>query len=221
MLTGPEYNSKIIKVLNANGIETDEAQGRSDEFISSIRDSARGEVINQMFLLNRAVSPMFYQEMYFTEDDYVKDGDCVVQFKCPPPMYKLDGSPWVEWIGGKDWNSQSARFRLAASRAEVVNKSTHHILGRKQLVRAFYDNAMGYWWVYSNQGTVNFAVRQICATPYDAPNFNINTDPYPFPSDQDNRLMEAVIRMYYRILQGPSDSISNSRNDAQLNPVRR
>jgi len=221
MLTGPEYNSKIIKVLNANGIETDEAQGRSDEFITSIRDSARGEVINQMYLLNRAVSPAFYQEMYVQEGEYVPVGNCIYQFACPHPMYRVDGQPWVEWIGGSDWSAPSAFFRVASSRKELVDKSTHHILGRKTLVRAYYDNAMGYWWVYSNKATVNFSVRQIFASPYDVPGFNRDKDPYPFPSDQDNRLMDAIIRMYYRILQGPSDSTSNSRNDAQLNPPRR
>ena len=221
MLTGPEYNSKIIKVLNANGIETDEAQGRTDEFITTIRDSARAEVINQMFLLNRSVSPAFYQETYITPDQLEDEGDCIVRFKCGTPLYKLDGQPWVEWIGGQDWSKSSSQFRTAFSRAELVDKSTHHILGRKSLVRAYYDNAMGYWWVYNNKGAENFAVRQIFSSPYDVKEYNIDTDPYPFPADQDNRLMEAVIKMYFRILQGPSDATSNSRNDIQLNPQRR
>lgn len=218
-MTGPEYNDRIIKVLSTSGIRTDEMQGRGEDFITSIRDSARGEVINQLLIRGGSVAPIFYQEMYFSDEDMIQEDDCLVKFFCPPPLYKPNGQPWVEWVGGKNW-SKDGRFRIASSRNELIDMNAHHIVGRSGLVRAFYDNSLQCWWVYRNKGATNFAVRQICASPYSVPEYNIDTDTYPFPTDQDDMLMDIVIKRYFRTIQGAIDSRSNSRNDNQQQPQR-
>jgi hypothetical protein len=213
-MTGPEYNDRIIKVLTGSGVRTDELQGRGEDFISSLRDSARGEVLNQLYLRGGGVAPIFFQEMYFEEKDMIQEDDCVVKFFCPPPLYKPNGMPWVEWVGGKNW-SRDSRFRVAVSRTDLIDKNAHHITGRSNLVRAFYDNAMACWWVYRNKGANSFAVRQICADPYKVPEYNIDKDDYPFPTDQDDFMMDIIIKRYFRTIQAPIDAKSNSRNDLQ------
>ena len=97
----------------------------------------------------------------------------------------------------------------------MIDKNAHHITGRSNLVRAFYDNAMACWWVYRNKGANNFAVRQICADPYKVPEYNIDKDDYPFPTDQDDFMMDIIIKRYFRTIQAPIDAKSNSRNDLQ------
>ena len=69
---------------------------------------------------------------------------------------------------------------------------------------------------YNNNTVNDFAISQVCAAPYEAPQYNIDTDSYPFPTDQDDRLMEVIIARYFKVIQAPADSIPNSKNDTQL-----
>jgi hypothetical protein len=173
-----------------------------------------------MFLNFRSVAPIFYQEMYVTEDDYTQEDDCVLKIPAPVPLYKPDGLPWVEWAGGSDWNT-NAFFRVVKNRREVIGANSHHIVGRKSLSRAFYDTNSKVWWMYRNNEVREFSIRQINAHPYESKEFNIEMDEYPFPTDQIDRLMDVVIKRYFRQLQGQQDLTPNSIDDRQLNAPRR
>jgi len=207
-------------VLSGSGVRTDEMQGRGENFILSLLNSCRGEAVNVLAQKGGGVSPAFYQEDYFTESEMEQEGDCIMRFFSNPPLYKLSGEPWVEWIGGKDWN-RNTKFRLAASRSALVNMNAHHIVGRSELVRGYFDNTLNCWWIYRNKGAKNFAVRQIYAEPQLCKTFNVDVDQYPFPQDQYDLLMELLLNRYFKFIQGGVDSKSNSRNDTQmLNPNR-
>jgi len=219
-MTQPQYVDLAIKVLSGSGVRTDEMQGRGENFIGAILNSCRGEAVNLMAQKGGGVSPAFYQESYFTETDMISEGDCIQRFFAPPPLYKTSGMPWVEWIGGKDW-SRNTKFRLAASRSALVDMNAHHIVGRSEQVRAYYDNVSGCYWIYRNKGAVNFALRQIFAEPQLCKEYNIDRDPYPYPADQNDLLMELVIGRYFKVIQGAVDSTSNSRNDTQILTQRR
>jgi hypothetical protein len=214
-MTGSEYNDLIIRILANSGVRSDELDGLQENFISALRDSSRGEVLNQLYLRNNSVAPIFFQEMYFTDADYKQEGDCVYLFPCPNPLYRPDGSPWVEWVGGSDWNT-SANFRVVKSRRELVGANKHHIIGRSDLIRAFYDTNSNVWWVYRNESVESFAVRQINARPYESKEYNIETDTYPFPTDMNDMLMDIILRRYFRQLQGQQDRVPNSIDDKQV-----
>jgi hypothetical protein len=219
-MTGIELNDMIIRVLANSGVSTDELNGLQEGFINEIRDASRGEVLNFLFLNFRSVAPIFFQEMYVTEEDYTQEGDCVIKIPAPVPLYKPDGLPWVEWAGGSDWNT-NAFFRVVKNRREVIGANAHHIVGRKSLSRAFYDTNSNVWWMYWNNEVREFSIRQINAHPYQSKEFNIETDEYPFPTDQVDRLMDVIIKRYFRYLQGQQDLTPNSIDDRQLNAPRR
>lgn len=214
-MTGPEYTDRIIKILTGSGVRTDELQGRGEQFIDSIRDSSRGEVINYMNLNFGSVAPICFQEIYVNKNEWEQEDECVYKIPCPQPLYDVYGSPYINQIGGSDWNCAEG-FRISRYRSEVFRANRNHIIGRKNLVRAFYDTNMKCWWVYNNNTVNDFAISQVCAAPYEAPQYNIDTDSYPFPTDQDDRLMEVIIARYFKVIQAPADSIPNSKNDTQL-----
>lgn len=218
-MTQPQYVDLTIKILSNSGVRTDEMQGRGEQFITAILNSCRGEALNLLAQKGGGVAAAFYQESYFSESDMISEGDCIQRFFAPPPLYKMSGEPWVEWIGGKDW-SRNTKFRRAKSRSELVDMNAHHIVGRQQLVRAYYDNAMGCYWIYRNKGAKNFALRQIFAEPEKNKEYNIDTDPYPYPQDQNDLLMDLILQRYFKPIQGAVDATSNSRNDAQIIPRR-
>lgn len=209
-----DINDMIVRVLSNSGVSTDELDGLQDGFISVIRDASRGEILNALALQFKAVAPIFYQEMYFSESDYTKEDECIYLIPSPAPLYKANGTPWVEWIGGADWSSP-ADFRVAKSRRELVAANNHHIVGRKELVRAFYDTNSEIWWIYSNKNISQFAVRQINARPERSKQYNIDQDLYPFPTDQIDKLMDIIIKRYFRHLQGVQDRVPNSIDDRQ------
>jgi hypothetical protein len=214
-MTGPAYSDRIIKVLTGSGIRTDEMLGRGIEFIDSIRDSSRGEVINFMNVNFRGVAPIYFQEIYVSKDDFVQEDECVYKVPCPVPLYDVSGRPYINWMGGSNWTCADT-FRIAKYRSELVRANKHHIIGRDSLTRAFYDTNFKCWWVYHNESVEDFSISQICAQPYKAPQYNIDSDEYPFPMDQDDRLMDIVIKRYFRIIQGQLDAVPNSQNDPQL-----
>jgi hypothetical protein len=218
-MTQPQYVDLVIKILSGSGVRTDEMQGRGENFIGEIINSCRGEALNLLAQKGGGVAAIFYQESYFTEADMKDEGDCIQRFFAPAPLYKMSGEPWVEWIGGKDW-SRNTKFRVANSRSALVEMNAHHVVGRKQLVRAYYDNAAGCFWIYRNKGAVNFALRQIFADPTQCKEYNIDKDPYPYPTDQNDLLMDLILQRYFKTLQGGVDATSNSRNDAQIIPRR-
>ncbi len=218
-MTGPAYTDRIIKVLTGSGVRTDELQGRGTDFIDSIRDSARGEAINYVNVNFGSVAPIYFQEMYFNETDFIQESDCVYKIPCPKPLYDVYGRPYINQIGGSDWNCAGS-FRISKYRSELFRANRHHIIGRNTLTRAFYDTNLSCWWIYRNESVSDFAISQVCAEPYKSPQFNINEDDYPFPTDQDDRLMDTIIARYFRTLQAPVDAIPNSRNDIQM-PQRR
>jgi hypothetical protein len=213
-MTQPAYVDRAIKVLTGSGVRTDELQGRGEDFILSLLNSARGEVINLLSVNGRAAQ-VFYQEMYFAETDFVQESDCVFKIPCPKPLYDIQGFPYIGWVGGSDWNCADS-FRIATSRSELRAANKHYIVGRSELTRAFYDTNMNCWWIYRNQSVNDFAVSQVNAEPHKSPFFNVETDDYPFPTDQDDRLMDLVVKRYFRELQGPVDAVPNSRNDTQI-----
>jgi hypothetical protein len=219
-MTGPAYTDMIIKVLTGSGVRTDELQGRGVEFIDSIRDGARGEVINFMNTNFGSVAPICFQEIYVPQDQWVQEDECVYKIPCPKPLYNVYGSPYINQIGGSDWNCAGS-FRISKFRSEIFRANRHYILGREELTRAFYDTNLSCWWIYRNESVNDFAISQICAQPYQAPQFNVDEDTYPFPTDQNDRLMDAIIQRYFRVLQGVVDTVPNSRNDTQLPQQRR
>lgn len=214
-MTQPQYVDMVIKVLSGSGVRTDEMQGRGENFILALMNSCRGEAINLLWQKGGGVAAAFYQEDYFTESEMIQEGDCIQRFFAHSPLYKPNGEPWVEWIGGKDW-SRNTKFRRAKSRSELVDMNAHHIVGRQELVRAYYDNAMGCYWIYRNKGAKNFALRQVYAEPAQCRSYNVDSDPYPFPQDQNDLLMELIVTRYFKVLQGAVDATSNSRNDVQI-----
>lgn len=218
-MTGPAYSDRIIKVLSGSGIRTDEMIGRGIEFIDSIRDSARGQVVNTMNAQMGGVAPIFFQEIYVNKNDFIQEDECVYKVPCPEPIYDVNGRPFINWMGGSNWSCGDS-FRIAKFRSELVGANRHHIIGRESLTRAFYDTNFRCWWVYRNDAVEDFSISQICAHPYQAPQYNIDTDTYPFPTDQDDRLMDIIIQKYFRTIQGPTDSIPNSQNDTQIAPRR-
>lgn len=219
-MTSKQINDMIVRVLSSSGVSTDELDGLQDGFISSIRDASRGEVLNFLEINMKAVAPIFYQEMYFKEGDYIQEDDCVIRFFAPTPLYKVNGIPWVEWVGGSDWNNP-VNMRVVKNRRELVGANAHHIVGRTSLSRAFYDTNLKTWWIYRNKEASEFAIRQINANPYESKEFNIDSDEYPFPVDQIDRLMDVILKRYFRVLQGQQDLIPNSVDDRQLNTNRR
>lgn len=214
-MTGPALTDMIIKVLTGSGVRTDELQGRGNEFIDSIRDASRGEVANFMNTNFGSVAPIFFQEIYVPQDQWVQEDTCVYKIPCPKPIYDVYGSPYINQIGGSDWNCAGS-FRISKFRSEIFKANRHYIIGRSELTRAFYDTNLSCWWIYRNESVNDFAISQICAEPYKAPQYNIDEDDYPFPMDQVDRLMDIVIRRYFRTIQGPMDVVPNSVNDTQI-----
>lgn len=218
-MTGPSYTDRIIKVLSGSGIRTDEMLGRGVEFIDSIRDSARGEVVNLMNTQFGGVAPIYFQEIYVNKDQFIQEDECVYKVPCPVPLYDVNGKPYINWIGGSNWNCADS-FRVAKFRSELTGANRHYIIGRDSLTRAYYDTNFQCWWIYHNKSVDDFSISQICAQPYKAPQYNIDVDEYPFPMDQDDRLMDIVIQKYFRFIQGGLDVVPNSQNDTQLAPRR-
>lgn len=213
-MTGPEVTDFLIKYLAGTGVRTDEMQNLRSDFVDKIRDAARGQIVNMQYLKSGTVAPIFYQETYCHESDWIQEKDCVYRFPAPAPLTNPEGWPWVQWIGGSDWTCE-ANFRFAKSRQGLIYANNHHIIGRKSLVRAYYDNSMNCWWIYRNEATKDFAISQVCINPYEIKEYNIDKDNYPFPNDQMNLLTEIVNKLFFRYLREPADMVPNSRNDNQ------
>jgi hypothetical protein len=216
-MTGPAINDYIIKALSGTGIRTDEMQSLREDYVSRMRDGARGTIINQAYLMNGKVAPIYYQETYASSEDWIQEDKCVYKFPAPSPLTNPEGLPYVEWIGGSDW-SCDGRFRFAQSRAALVMANSHHIVGRSSLTRAFYDNNNNLWWIYRAEDVSDFAVRQVCNNPYEVKEYNIDSSEYPFPTDQLDRLMEEIFKLYYRSRENArTDLVPNSREDSKIN----
>lgn len=191
-MTAREYTDLTKHTLTSAGFKSDDILGRGETFFNNIRDSARGEVVNYLNMNFGSISPMFYQEIYVSKEDWEQEDDCVYKIPCPIPLYDSYGKPYINKISGSDWNCADS-FRISRYRSEIRNANKHYILGRENLTRVFYDTNFKCLWLYRAGDISDISISQVCANPTDVPAYNVELDQYPFPTDQNDLLFSFIL----------------------------